>query len=96
MAQFLKGKDKGSLLPEEQYDQMAIIFTNIWPFLAMKFCPIAQNICQHWVTICQNTPQKIAKDFENVVKSGHSAGRSTTQRRPALKSSKKIRSVPEK
>ena len=56
----------------DRCDQMATIFFQYLAILTMKICQIAQNICQHWFTIWQNTqypppPElKIAKDFQNV------------------------------
>ena len=57
----------------DRCDQMATIFFQYLAILTMKICQIAQNICQHWFTIWQNTqyppPElKIAKDFQNVAK----------------------------
>ena len=39
-------------------------FLNIWPFLTMKICPIAQNTCQHWFSICR----KFSKNYQRLSK----------------------------
>ena len=31
---------------QEQCDQMASLFYNVWPFTSMKNCPMAYKICQ--------------------------------------------------
>ena len=49
-----------------QYDLVASLFFNIWPFAAMRICPIASKLCQSKLRISLNisiNAQKIAKEF---------------------------------
>ena len=53
-------------MQEGQCDQLARLFFNLWPFAAMKICPIALQIWQSWLKLCQ-----IDKMFLNFAKYGH-------------------------